>query len=103
MRFADENGYYELNPFPGCNQLVVSNHAFIWKDKRGQGLGKKQHEARLAKARELGYNAIICTVRVTNTVEKAILTKYGWTKVHEFLNTESDVTIEIWLKTLREL
>ena len=34
MRFANEYGYGELNNFPGCNQLTVSNHAFIYHKDR---------------------------------------------------------------------
>ena len=55
MRFANEFGFYELNPFPGSNQIVVSNHAFIYGPWRGQGKGIQQHKERLAKAKELGY------------------------------------------------
>ena len=65
MRFSDQYGFYELNPFPGSNQVVVSNHAFIFPKFRGKGFGKIQHMERLIKARELGYDLIVCTVRAT--------------------------------------
>jgi hypothetical protein len=54
MRYADERGtgFYELNPFPGCNQIVVSNHAFIYPAYRnggwdGKKYGQLQHKERL--------------------------------------------------------
>lgn len=73
MRYADEYGFYELNPFPGCNQVVVSNHAFIHTFYRGQGNGYRQHQALLAEARRLGYSYIICTVQKQNSKEISIL------------------------------
>lgn len=100
MRFANYAGHYELNSFPGCNQLVVSNHAFVKKHLRGSGRGKLQHNVRLAKAKELGYDCIICTVRRDNAVEKVILTRNNWTKVHEFYNSETEHTIEVWARNL---
>lgn len=47
MRFANEFGYCELNPFPGCSQIVVSNHAFIYPEKRGKGNGSVNHKLRV--------------------------------------------------------
>ena len=66
MRFANEDGYCELNSFPGCNQIVVSNHAFIYPEKRGKGLGSKNHKLRVERAKFLGYDYFICTVKADN-------------------------------------
>lgn len=100
MRFGDSHGHYELNPFPGCSAIVVSNHAFIRPDCRGQGLGQCQHRDRIEKAIELGYNMMICTVRADNRVEKHILDKNGWCFFTSFLNKETGHNIEIWGKHL---
>ncbi len=100
MRYANEDGFYELNPFPGCNQLAVSNHAFIGKEHRGQGQGKTQHDERLAKAEQMGYDALICTVRFENVAEKKILINAGWTRVFQFTNRETGSLIETWMKGL---
>jgi len=96
VRFSDEHGFYELNPFPGNNQIVVSNHAFIYPSHRNRGFGKVQHEQRLAKARELGYNYILCTVNKENDVECHILEKNGWHMFDGFLNLETDNYVGIW-------
>jgi len=96
MRFADEFGFYELNPFPGNNQIVVSNHAFIHKTYRGQGHGKEQHLQRLRKARELGYNYILCTVNKENEAELHILEKYGWTMLEITYNSETEHDVTLW-------
>lgn len=100
MRFADEFGFYELNPFPGCNQIVVSNHAFIYPKYRGKGLGQSQHQQRLAKAKELGYNLILCTVNKSNAAELHILDKNGWLPVERFTNTETGNDVAIWSRQL---
>lgn len=100
MRFADEYGFYELNPFPGCNQIAVSNHAHIFPDYRGEGKGQLQHRQRLQKAKELGYNLLVCTVKSDNKIEKHILEKYGWEKNTSFFNTETENQIEMWTKVL---
>lgn len=102
MRFRDNShtGFYELNSFPGCNQLVVSNHAFIFPGYRGRGFGNLQHKERLEKAKELGYNCIICTVKANNLPEKKILMKNNWKMVFQFINKETNNDIEIWALTL---
>jgi len=100
MRFSNEYGFYELNPFPGCNQLVISNHALIYKHHRGKGYGKVQHQQRLAKAQELGYNLIMCTVRDDNEVEIHILRQYGWARGAGFVSSETGSSVHIWTKVL---
>ena len=103
MRFANEHGFYELNPFPGSNQIVVSNHAFIRPEFREKGLGQKQHKERLLKAKELGYDIIMCTVRRDNGAEKHILTKFGWGFLMAFRSTETEHELEIWTKHLSDI
>jgi RimJ/RimL family protein N-acetyltransferase len=100
MRFSDRYGFYELNEFPGCNQIVVSNHAFIYEQYRGQGHGQAQHFQRLNKARELGYNRIICTVRRDNLAERHILLKNGWGMDFTFTNTETGHDVQMWSRRL---
>ncbi len=100
MRFGDKYGFYELNPFPGCNQIVVSNHAFIYPEYRGQGHGKRQHLERLAKAKELGYNLIMCTVKADNEQEKKILYANLWEQTSGFVNKETGNCVLIFTREL---
>ncbi len=100
MRFANENGYCELNTFPGCNQIVVSNHAFIYKDKRGKGLGNENHKLRVERAKFMGYNYLLCTVKANNIAELAILKKNNFKELDEFLNSESGNLVKIFGKKL---
>jgi Acetyltransferases, including N-acetylases of ribosomal proteins len=100
MRFSDEFGFYELNPFPGSNQIVVSNHAFIYPKLRGQGYGSRQHRARLNMARNLGYDVIMCTVREDNAIERHILFKFGWNNVLVFNSTETGHKLCVYTRKL---
>lgn len=103
MRYADQFGFYELNPFPGCNQIVVSNHAFIYPEYRGKGYGKKQHIERLNKARELGYNAIICTVSKENEIELKMLEKNDWKFCYNFWNQETGNLVAVYMRQLHSV
>lgn len=102
MRFANENGYCELNPFPGNSQIVVSNHAFIYPEKRGKGKGNDNHKLRMERAKFLGYDYIICTVKSDNKAELAILSKNGFKELDEFLNTNTGNMNKIFGKKLNK-
>ena len=90
MRFSTEYGFYELDPFPGCNQIVISNHSWIAKDKRGKGIGSEEHKNRLEKIDSLGYDYVICTCKESNIPQRKILEKNGWKLLDSFLNRETE-------------
>ena len=100
-RYSTPHGFYELNNFPGCAQLIVSNHAFVLPEHRGQGHGKAGHLARLNHMKSLGYSAAICTVKCYNKPQKAILKRFGWSKVFSFYNDETDTIVEVWMINLQ--
>lgn len=108
MRYTvtdDDNraiGFYELNPFPGCNQMVISNHAFIMEEARGKGLGKAAHAKRIAEAKRLGYDCMICTVNQYNTPQINIMDFYGWSQVFSFLNKETGSDIHVYFLDLNK-
>jgi hypothetical protein len=102
MRIADKYGFYELNPFPGSNQVVVSNHALIYAEHRGKCKGLIQHGERIAKAYDLGYDLIVCTVRADNDVEKHILAKFGWRYGARFHSRETGHLVELWTRELND-
>lgn len=100
MRFANAQGFYELNPFPGCNQIVISNHSCIKKEKRGQGLGTIEHKYRLEHIKELGYDYAICTVKSDNVPQIKILIKAGWKWLDSFHNKETENDVQIFGKVI---
>lgn len=103
MRFCNHpeiGGYYELNPFPGCNQLVVSNHSWIPPESRGKGLGDAAHKDRLHQMKALGYNYALCTVKADNVAQIKLLERNGWKKLDGFLNTETENFVELWGKII---
>lgn len=93
-------GFYELNPMPGCNQVVISNHAWIAPAYRGKGYGDRAHKERLTKAKELGYDYIMCTINANNEAQRAILYNNMWYLRDGFKNKETGNDIEIWGKRL---
>lgn len=103
MRFANKYGFYELNPFPGCNQIVVSNHAFIYSPYRGKGFGRQQHIERLNKAKDLGYNLIICTVSKDNQQEIKMLEKNNWKAAEYFWNVETGHLVHVYMRELTNI
>lgn len=96
-------GFYELNPFPGCNQMVVSNHAYIIEEERNKGYGKAAHAKRVAEAKRLGYDCMICTVKGGNDAQDTILIWFGWTKVFSFVNKETGNRVYVWMLDLNKL
>ena len=97
MRYADlYGGFYELNPFPGCNQIVVSNHSWVAPEQRGKGLGDLIHKERLEHAKTLGYDYVICTVKADNVPQIKILEKNGWTLLDSFINRETTNQVLIY-------
>ena len=97
MRHIDgHGGFYELNPFPGCNQIVVSNHSWIPPEKRGKGFGDKVHKDRLHMINLLGYDYAICTVKMDNIPQIRILEKNGWKLLDNFFNRETGNSVYIY-------
>lgn len=102
MRYSDEDGgFFELNPFPGCNQIVVSNHSWIPPEKRGKGAGTSTHFKRLNLMRKLGYDYAICTVKSDNIPQIKILERAGWKRLDGFLNRETKNNVIIFGKGLQ--
>lgn len=93
-------GFYEINSFPGCNQLAVSNHVFLEKEYRGKGFGQQFQESREHHTKLLGYDAVICTVKADNFPEIKLLEKNDWKKIWEFYNRETENIILIFAKNL---
>jgi len=97
MRYETQSGgFYELNPFPGCNQIVVSNHAFLPKDMRERGRGSREHSDRLEKIESLGYDYAVCTVKSDNLAQIKILEKNLWKHLDTFYNRETENTIHLF-------
>lgn len=87
----------ELTSLPGCSQAVVFHGAFVLPQHRNAGVGKAAHQARLQEARELLYDAGICTVVESNEYQSRILQATGWTQVLRFYSRRSKQYIQIWV------
>ena len=95
-------GHYELNNFPGCNQIVVSNHSCVYEEYRGQGLGRRLGIEKIDVARQEGYDYMIATVVSTNTAQLKIMESNGWKLLDTFQNRESGNEVNIFGRRLSE-
>lgn len=99
-RYGDGISSFSLTELPGCTQVCVSHGCFVQLGKRGKGVGQREHKARLAEMRRLGYDSAICTVRKDNATERHILHKFGWREVDSFTSTKNGGTILLCFKDL---
>ena len=95
-------GHYEINNFPGCNQLAVFNHSCIYPEHRGRGLGKLLSIEKIKTAEEEGYDYAIATVVSTNERQLAIMEQNGWKLLDTFFNRESGNEVNIFGRRLGE-
>lgn len=95
-------GHYELNNFPGCNQIVISNHSCIYSEHRGKGFGLELAREKISCATEEGFDYMIATVVSTNTAQLKIMEKNGWTLLDTFFNRESGNEVNIFGRRLSE-
>jgi len=100
MRFSDEVGTYELDSLPGCAQICVSHNAFVFPVMRGQKKAEDWHKRRLAEIKRLGYDRVICTVRINNLAQIKILERNGWSKMHEFTSSYSGNVVQLYIRIL---
>ena len=101
MRYGNDNGSYQIVDLPGCSQVAVSIHSFIFKNRRGMGLGREAHQMRLREIAKLGYDYVVCTVRDGNIPEIKILQKFGWCLLDTFVSSSTDHRIRLYGKKLR--
>ena len=100
MRFNDFGVIGEIDNLPGCSQIAVFHSVFLPQELRGQGLGHKAHDARLKRARELGYQVAVCTVVGDNHAQRQILKEYGWDLCLHFKSNKTDHYVELYTKEL---
>lgn len=89
MRYNLDDCIGELTALPGCSQVVVSHGVFVPTHKRGKGVGKKAHKARLAYIQDLGYDYSLCTVDSSNIAQKKILEVNGWKVLDSFVSSKT--------------
>ena len=94
-------GFYDINAFPGCNQVAVSNHAFIVPSERKKGYGTRFHKERLDQMVEMGYDYSLCTVKDNNTFQLLILEGAGWDHLSTFRNSETGSMVQLWGRKLK--
>lgn len=101
MRMNFDGVFGEITTLPGCSQVAVSHAVYTPKYRRGKGFGTAALIKRIAYARdELGYNFMICTVRLENTAEIKVLAGQGFFRLSKFLSSNSGEEIGIFGRPL---
>lgn len=100
MRYNHWGVISDISPLPGCDTIAVLNSVWMPVAQREQGFGTIAHAVRLEEAKHLGYQQVICTVHSENKAEKAILAKYRWMKVSEYVSNKTGHTVETYVKVL---
>jgi RimJ/RimL family protein N-acetyltransferase len=94
-------GFYELNPLPGSNQIVISNHATVLPGFHSNGYGTDMALQRIEKASSLGYDYMLCTVRDDNAAQKRVMEKVGgWQYLDDFMSRETQSLVRIFGRVL---
>ena len=101
MRFATEHGHYELNAFPGSNQIVVATHSFIDPRHRGQGYGGVQAREKLETATELGYDYMLAAIIEGNEPQLRIADRLKYEWLAQFENSVTGNRVNLFGKALR--
>src|SRR5688500_1903670 len=89
----------EVISLPGCPVVGVS-HALYKIEGSAKGYGVAAFNMRANQMRELGYAIMLCTVRVDNAAQKAILKKVGADRVATFYNPQTNNDIELYVYRL---
>lgn len=88
---------FSLVCMPGCCGIAIATGAKVYGDYQRRGLGTLLNKMRQAMAYRLGYSVLMCTDRVANTPQQAILQKNKWTRVWAFINyrTTNEVSVDM--------
>lgn len=95
--------HFKLVEQPNCCGIVVSTDTWVRKEYRSSGIAQSMMYLKEALAKVYGYSCMIATVNLTdNAVEEHILTKFGWKKMDEFINSRTNHLVGIFTKRLNE-
>ena len=86
-------GHFSIEPFPGNGSVCISTDSFIVPWMRRKGYGTQMDEKRVSEALQMGYTYMLCTVRLDNKAEQALLKKRGWVYLDNICHSEDYVQL----------
>lgn len=98
MRTRIGNQFGELTNMPGCSQIVVSHDVFC--PIRGSGMGKSSNKERIEYCEYLGYDALVCTVNMSNYSQLSILDDNGWILAFCFTSKKTEHRVGLYYRVL---
>lgn len=85
----------QLYACPGNDNILISGDSWINHAWKGMGYGKQKNTLVVKAAKQAGYQLLLCTVRLDNTKQNAIMHKNGWKQ-----GAIIGATSAIWTKDL---
>lgn len=95
-RYTSDFGAFEISPVPGQAQIGHCHGFFIVPEFCRKGLGTQLKKEQMGVLFNELYDYATCTVAATNTAQKRILRKAGWTPLSIFDNRRTDGQTELW-------
>lgn len=74
---------WNITCLPDSNAVGWSHGVVVEPEARGEGLGQKTHQQRLAFAKALGLRTLLASVEEYNTVQVHIMEKMGWKRAFQ--------------------
>ncbi len=96
MRFAIPAGVYEIDSLPSQPQVAHCHGFFVRHEFRGQGRAHQLKQHQKISLRYLGYDYATCTVCSSNTAQKKVLERAGWSKLSGFTSSKTGEQVELW-------
>ena len=95
-RYAVAHGAFEIDSLPSQVQVAICHGFFIDPPARGKGHAHQTKKAQTEVLKGLAYDYAICTVVSSNTAQKRVLEKAGWSCIAEFFSRRQSERVEIW-------
>lgn len=83
---------FGMLPLPGCRAICVFHHVETEPMLQHRGIGTELLRIRMVAAKEIGYKQAVCTVRIGNLIENAILARAGF-RTTSWLYSNKDNTL----------
>lgn len=91
---------FTLIQMPGCCGMCISTNVKVSERYRNKGLNNILNQMRIDIAKESGYGILICTDIISNTPERATLSRNHWKDIYNFNNPRTKNQIAISIKEL---
>lgn len=86
---------WELHSFPCNHDIVVSTSSITHPELRRMGVAQEQHTLRIRHAQQMGYSAMLATVRDDSEAQRAVMEKNSWKQLFNFTSFDGN-SVTLW-------